>query len=173
MALSVKNLKTEREWRASTGMSKIKFDALLPYFESAYTEILGVGIKEAQENLQQEFSLPNHEEFLFFILFTLKNPTTFDVNGLVFGISQSGAVANFKRGIRILKRAFEICRQLPENEFITEEEAITFLNKQKRLKIDVTEIAVQRPKNAASQKEHYSGKKKTQPKIINYQKREK
>ena len=58
MALSVKNLKKDREWRASTGLAKIKFEALLPYFESAYVEILGVGIKEAQENLQQEFSLP-------------------------------------------------------------------------------------------------------------------
>ena len=160
MPLSVKNLKKSRELKASTGMSKKKFESLLIYFESAYEELNEVGIKEAQENLKQLFVFPTYDDFLFFTLFTLKNPTTYDVNGLVFGISQTAAETNFKRGIKILKKALEICHQLPENKFNTEEEMLIFVNKHKRFKIDVTEISVQRPKDKDLQKAHYSGKKK-------------
>lgn len=160
MALSVENLKNSREWNASIGMTQTKFELLLPYFESAYVKLNTVGIKEAQENLDQTFVLPTYKDFLFFTLFTLKNPTTFDVNGLIFGFSQSAAGTNFKRGCKILKVAFELCHQLPVNEFKTDEEVISFLNGQKRLKIDVTEIKVQRPKKSESQKNLYSGKKK-------------
>lgn len=160
MALSVENLKKSREWSASIGMTKTKFEALLPYFESAYIELNGIGIKEAQENLKQIFVLPTYKDFLFFVLFTLKNPTTFDVNGLIFDFSQTAAETNFKKGCTILKKAFELCHQLPKNQFDTEEELISFLSNQKRLKIDVTEINVQRPKNNESQKKLYSGKKK-------------
>jgi len=160
MSLSVKKLKKSREWSASTGISESKFRALLPYFELAYIELNEIGIEESQKNLKQKFVLPTYDEFLFFTLFTLKNPTTFDVNGLVFGFSQTAAETNFKRGTQVLTRAFELCHQLPKNEFRTNEEITNFLNNQKRLKIDVTEISVQRPKNNESQKEHYSGKKK-------------
>lgn len=170
MALSIENLKKSREWNASIGMTKTKFEALLPYFESAYIELNGIGIKEAQENLKQTFVLPKYKDFLFFILFTLKNPTTFDVNGLIFNFSQTAAETNFKKGCKILKKAFELCHQLPENQFDTEEELITFLSKHKRLKVDVTEINVQRPKKSESQKNLYSGKKKTHKKIIDYEK---
>jgi hypothetical protein len=170
MALSVENLKKSREWSAAIGMTKAKFELLLPYFESAYLKLNTVGIKEAQENLKQDFVLPTYKDFLFFILFVLKNPTTFDVNGLIFGFSQTAAQTNFRIGCKILRVAFELCHQLPKNEFETETELISFLSKQKRLKIDVTEINVQRPKNNESQKEHYSGKKKTYKKIIDYKK---
>ncbi|NJO00921.1 MAG: transposase family protein [Bacteroidia bacterium] len=91
----------------------------------------------------------------------MKNPTTFDVSGLVFGFSQTAAETNFKRGIKLLTKAFELCHQLPAQTFSTEQEMLAFLDQQRRLKIDVTEIGVQRPKNNEAQKAHYRGKKKT------------
>lgn len=159
MSLNLSQLSTDRSWRAATTLSAAEFYRLLPWFTQAYESSQGIDIVSAQTNLKKEFAFPDCAELLFFVLFTLKNPSTYDVNGLIFGISQSAAVNNFSRGLRILHKALELSGQLPAQEFEDEESLKAYLSRHKVLKIDVTELSIQRPKNPQEQKRHYSGKK--------------
>lgn len=160
MSLHLSQLKNDREWSATTSVKKSHFDSLLPWFSKSYEQIHGLNIQEAQANLNQSFVFATYGDLLFFVLFVLKNPTTYDVNGLIFGISQTAAETNFKKGIVILKNALFLTGQLPLREFENEAALIAFINEHKHLKIDVTEISIQRPKNKELQKSHYSGKKR-------------
>jgi len=160
MSLQIADLKTDREWSAATSFKKQEFYDLLTWFSKGYLAIYTISIEKIQENLKQEFSFSTYQELLFFVLFTLKNPTTYDVNGIIFGISQSASEQNFKKGLLILKKAIELAQQLPTQSFSDEQALVAFVNQHKKLKIDVTEIAVQRPKDKVKQKSLYSGKKK-------------
>lgn len=159
MSLTLSQLKSQRSWRAATTLSKEEFYRLLPWFTQAYEMSQGTDIASAQSNLKKAFAFSNYEELLFFILFTLKNPSTYDVNGLIFGISQSAAVNNFRRGMGILHKALELSGQLPAQEFEDEEALQACLSRHGVLKIDATELSIQRPKDKQKQKNHYSGKK--------------
>lgn len=161
MSLQISDLKTDREWSSATSVKKQQFYNLLPWFSKGYVDIHGISIENIQENLNQEFIFSTCEQLLFFVLFAIKNPTTYDVNGLIFNISQSASEQNFKKGILILKRAIELADQLPAQSFEDQEQLLDLINQHKKLKLDVTEITVQRPKNKADQKSVYSGKKKT------------
>lgn len=163
MALSLSSLKTERQWRSATTLNALEFEALLTYFERAYEQENGVSLAVAQQNLCQEFVFSTYADLLFYVLFSLKNPTTFDVNGLIFGISQSAAEANFKKGVAILEVALGLSKNLPRQAFKDMEDFKKYLKDHKILKIDVTEIAVQRPRNKEKQKARYSGKKSDIP----------
>ena len=163
MALSHSQLKSERAWRAATGMNEAGFLRIVPLFQKAYESKTGISMSTAQTNLNYNFLFDTYEKLLFFVLFTLKNPTTFDVNGLIFGISQSASESNFKKGLLILKEAFEDSNHLPKRAFKNEEALIAFVNQHKVLKIDCTEINIQRPTESQKQKDAYSGKKKTYP----------
>lgn len=160
MSLQISDLKTDRNWSAATSVKKHQFYNLLPWFSKGYVDIYGISIENIQENLNQEFIFTTYEELLFFVLFVIKNPTTYDVNGLIFGISQSASEQNFKKGLLILKRAVELAGQLPVQSFENQEQLVNFVNQHKKLKLDVTEITVQRPKDKVNQKTLYSGKKK-------------
>lgn len=163
MSLQISSLNTDREWSAATSVKSHQFYRLLPWFSRAYFDIYGVSLENMQQNLNQEFAFSTYDELLFFVLFVIKNPTTYDVNGLIFGISQSASEQNFKKALLILKRALELATQLPMQSFENQDQLINFINQHKKLKLDVTEIEVQRPKNKANQKALYSGKKKHTP----------
>jgi hypothetical protein len=159
MSLSILSLKTERQWRSSTTLSSKQFAVLVKWFSVAYEQEHGVSLETAQINLSKEFIFSTYPDFLFFVLFSLKNPTTFDVNGLIFGISQSAAESNFKRGLAVLELALSITNNLPRQNFKDIADFKNYLKEHKILKIDVTEITVQRPRNKEKQVERYSGKK--------------
>ena len=85
MSLSIAQLKTDRSWRSSTGLSQIKFNQLLIPFTKAYNAVYQVDIDTHQENLDKEFAFSTCQDLLFYVLFCLKNPTVYDVRGLIFG----------------------------------------------------------------------------------------
>ena len=72
MAASYKELKTSRQWSATTGLSKSQFEELVPLFRKAYISIYGMELQIRQEESSQESHLKTYEDFLFFILFSLK-----------------------------------------------------------------------------------------------------
>ena len=78
-----------------------------------------------------------------FTLFSLKNPTTFDVNGLIFGISQTAAEYNFRKGLELLRSALSLCGQLPRQKFKGLADFESYAREHDCLKIDATEVAVQ------------------------------
>jgi hypothetical protein len=75
MSLSLAQLKTDRDWRSSTGVSQAKFTELLALFVKAYQAVYEVAICEHQVDLKKEFVFETYQDLLFYGLFCLKNPT--------------------------------------------------------------------------------------------------
>lgn len=161
MAVSYKNLRTKREWRSTTGMTKDKFLLLVKDFSKAYEEIFGKDLKSRQANSSVESHLKSYEEFLFFLLFSLKSGLTYDNLGFVFGMSGSNANKIQTLGIRILKSALVKSGSMPKRVFEDLKDFQSTIDKSETIKIDGTEQPIQRPKDQGEQKEAYSGKKKT------------
>ena len=94
MKLAIKELRTERRWRAATGLDERRFGRLLEYFEEAYQSLYGQTVAERQALIEVSPSLTSEEELLYFTLFSLKSGLTYDLLGVVGGMDLSNA----KRG---------------------------------------------------------------------------
>jgi len=53
MSLSISRLKTDREWRSSTGLNQQKFAQLLLVFTKSYESVYQVDIATQQHNLKK------------------------------------------------------------------------------------------------------------------------
>lgn len=152
--------KNEREWRATTGLDKPRFEKLLLLFEAGYKSHYGRGIEERMEdNPGTTATLPSYRDLLFFTLFSLKSGLTFDVLGFVFHFDASNAKRNQTLGLTVLKRALRDKGCLPEREFESPEAFWKHFEGQKAIILDGTEQRIQRPSDKESQKAYYSGKK--------------
>lgn len=95
------------------------------------------------------------------MLFCLKNPTVYEVRGLIFGLSASTADYNFEKGLVLLEKALDA--QMPARQFGCLTAFLDWVQQHPVLTIEVTEVHIQRPKDNQRQKETYSGKKSTIP----------
>ena len=164
MKVSVSDLKTERQWRATTGYDQAKFKKLLSIFDEKYKEIFEGSIEEIKARSPMPKSvISNCEELLFFTLLSLKSGLTYDVLGVLTGMDGTTAKRNQEVGVRVLKEVFQEEGYAPKREFKTVKEFQEFFKSDDTLIIDGTEQAIQRPKDQEKQKEHYSGKKKLTP----------
>lgn len=77
------NVKDDRQFRASTGLSKEEFKKLSERFAQFYKP----KVHQVTENYTIERTVQNPSEGLFFILYYKKNYPTFDILGLCFGFS--------------------------------------------------------------------------------------
>ena len=147
-----------KELLSMTGYTLNEFNALLPSFEEAILE--SNQTLEGKERVNKPTAYKNSAfsniaDQLFFILIYMKQYTTQTMLGQLFGISQSKANLWIHYLMPILLTALGKMKALPcrdMHEFI-EKEASLYAH-------DGTERIIQRPKNNAKQKEHYSGKKK-------------
>jgi hypothetical protein len=73
MKLSIKDLKTERHWRSSTGYKEIQFKNLLTFFERTYFEMFGKTLPQKKADGPKESVINTIEELLLFTLFSLKS----------------------------------------------------------------------------------------------------
>jgi hypothetical protein len=153
------NLSTDKEYKASTGISKSEFNLLFLSFEKLYNSKKGSGI----ENLYKPL-FTDKEEALFFILYYLKTYPTYQILGLQFGISEASAY-NY---VKMLKPFLISCLNgfscQPVRLFETQEAFDAFFEGIE-IFIDGTELRTQRPSNEEKQKDNYSGKKKTIPEV--------
>ena len=161
MSLRIAQLKTDREWRSSTGLSQAKFTQLLALFMKAYQAVYEVDIADHQANLKKEFVFDTYQDLLLYVLFCLKNPTVYDVRGLIFGLASSTAEYNFDKGLALLEKALD--GQMPARQFECLPAFLEWVSHHPVLTIDVTEVRIQRPKDNQRQKDTYSGKKSTIP----------
>ena len=163
MKLNTADLRTERHWRSNTGLSKERFHALLPEFETTYESIHGKTILERANDSPNTASLTTYEDLLFFTLFSLKTGLTYDVLGFVSGMDGSNAKRNQSIGIELLNQT--LCRLgfIPKREFKDVEEFKTYFESFKSITIDATEHRTQRPEDNDTQKDNYPGKKKGIP----------
>ncbi len=159
--LKVKMPKNDREWRATTGFDKVRFEKLVEIFETGYRSKFGKSIEETHSESLKEVCFKSYAELLFFTLFGLKSGVTFDILVFVFGIAVSNAHRNLTVGVKVLEIGLAFSGHLPKREFRTPEEFAEYFKEQKTLILDVTEQRLQRPKDNDFQKKLYSGKKKS------------
>lgn len=163
MSFSYKDLNSDRQWKATTGMSEKDFVILSDAFGKAYEMKHGLGLEKAAANLSQEFALPSYEECLFFVLFQLKNGLAQDCLGPVFGMDGPSAWRNFQKYLPVLELALKQEQALPKRHFKSVAELVKYLHEEKEIALDVTEYPIERPAGKVKQQQQYSGKKKTYP----------
>ena len=157
--MQISQLKSDRAWRSTIGMSEAKFRQLAPLFEEAYQAEYEVDIATKQQNLKKEFVFSKTEDLLFFVLFCQKNPLVNDVRALIFKLPTTTADYNFEKGVALLDKAMSAFQ--PARHFADLAAFLAYFKQHPHLTIDVTEVYVQRPQDKVRQKKMYSGKKKT------------
>lgn len=163
MAISYQEIRTQRQWRASTGLSEEQFIKLVPLFEKAYKELFGEDIEARQSHSTEQPTFTSYSELLFFGLYSIKSGLTYDLLGLSFGLSPSNAHANQATVLTVLQAALEHNGLMPIREYANDEEFIEHWKEESSILVDATEQKRQRPGNQEGQKKDYSGKKKRTP----------
>lgn len=159
MKITTSDLKQDRQWRAMLGVSEVQFMALLPRFATAYFTHYQSTLSDRKVDTNVEYCIHNEEELLLFTLFSLKAGLTYDVLGVVCGMSASNAQRNQAIGLNILSRTLAELGHMPKRKLLTVKELEVLFRDEDSLIIDATEQTIQRPGDKQMQKDAYSGKK--------------
>lgn len=160
MSVSYKNVRNERQWKATTGLSQQNFTALCTAFKKTCELLHDISLEYGTEEQKQGIALNTYEDALYFVLFQLKNGLTWDCLGVLFSMDGSNACRNFQKYLKVLEAALHQEGVLPKRSFRNVEEFIKYLKAEEEVIVDVTEYRVERPADKEKQKDHYSGKKK-------------
>ena len=155
MRINISDLKTDRQWRSSTGYDEVRFRELLIIFGKAYEKLNGFSIEEVKSKSPMESRLNSYEELLFYTLFSLKSGLTYDLLGLVTGMDGSNAKRNQQLGISVLKEALLSGGYAPKREFKNVDDFKEFFKGTESIIIDGTEQRMQRPKDNEKQKDSF------------------
>ena len=98
MKIQVSELRTNRRWRATTGLSQQQFEKLLVHFKKAYQAIYHKSVQERQASSRKDCTLASEEELLLFVLLSLKSGLTYDLIGVVCGMEAANAKRNQELG---------------------------------------------------------------------------
>ena len=169
MKLQLSDLKTERQWRAATGLDEQRFQQLLRLFKASYRKKYGYSVGARQAGIEVTPSLPSEEELLYFTLFSLKSGLTYDLLGLVCGMDGSNAKRNQELGLTVLQETLLAAGCAPKREFKDAAEFGAYLKKEKTLLLDGSEQRIQRPGDDEEQKACYSGKKMSYGESVGHQ----
>ena len=163
MALSYRDIRDERTWKATTGLSSAKFYELVGHFQKVYEDFLGESIEERHKNAKDEATFSTYADLLFFLLYSIKTGSTYDVIAFNFGMDRANAFRNQSFGMSILRMTLAETGDLPKRVYESVGEFQYEMEKHQSLLLDATEQRRQRPGNEQGQKEDYSGKKKGTP----------
>ncbi len=98
MKLQISDLKTERQWRAATGLDQSRFEKFLGLFTTSYLSLYGQPVADRQAELEVTPSLTSEAELLFFTLFSLKASLTYDQGERIINSRINGfEVQNFQQ----------------------------------------------------------------------------
>lgn len=161
MNISIEDLKTERQWRSATGYNKDRFANLLNLFEREYLDTFGKTLAESRADSPKESVIETEEDLLLLTLLGLKSGLTSDLLGLMVGMDGSSAFRNKNMGINILQSMLCDRGFAPARTFESVEQFEEYFQEYQTLIIDGEEQPIQRPSDEDTQREHYSGKKKT------------
>lgn len=153
--------KQPRRFLALTGHTVEEFQAMLPYFRAEFERYVQMHTLDNKERTKRRYStyknspLPTIEDKLLFILTYLKQASTQELHGTLFGMSQPKANRWIHLLHPLLNRALDAAGELPVRDAteldLSEEEQSLFFH-------DGTERPINRPQE--DQKTYYSGKKK-------------
>ena len=159
MSISYKKIRDNRQWRASTGLTKDQFKKLTAEFKITYEDFLGESICKRGSSSSKESRFTTYEEFLFFILFSIKSGLTYDLLGLSFDLDRGNAFRQQTFGLRILEMTLQRLDFLPKRFFESLDDFKEQMSDHEQIILDASEQRRQRPGNQEDQKEDYSGKK--------------
>jgi len=161
MNFNLKKLKTNRQYCAIIGLKERMFEQLLIDFEKVYLEKYKHSLrKRLPKELSHIYQIKTEKMLLFFILFSLKNPLTYDVLGFIFNMDASCAKRNREKGLELLEETLSKIGVLPKRNLLNHEELMECFAKIDTLIMDVTEYRINRPFYQQIQSDCYSGKKK-------------
>ena len=89
MAISHQDIRSDRQWRSSTGLNAAQFSKLSELFGEAYEEMFGESLTDRQNTSTASSRFQSYEELLFFGLYSIKSGLTYDLLGLSFNLSPS------------------------------------------------------------------------------------
>jgi hypothetical protein len=167
MGLSYSSIKTKpMHLRSLTGINHQTFLKLLEVYSqvwNAYNKRYTLEGKERRRASKPKKNnvLPSIEDKLLFVLYNLKNYPLQEALAATFSMNQPQANLWLKLLNKLLYQALDKTLSLPESVGYELKKA---LDNQPRIIMDVTERPVERSLDQDIQKEHYSGKKKTQHK---------
>ena len=75
MKITTKDLRQDRQWRATLGVGEAQFNTLLPLFAAAYLEQYQAALAGRKVDVNIEYCINDEEELLFYTLFSLKAAT--------------------------------------------------------------------------------------------------
>src|SRR5438045_1056765 len=151
---------------AATSLTAAEFENLLAAFKAAYekkyprAQTLEGKPRQRSAGGGAKGQLDNFEERLLFILVYQKTNPIQQMQGLQFGLSQAQANYWIHHLRPVLQQALDDLGHKPEREGSRVAASQLANAGAPALVIDGTERRRQRPQNDATQKEHYSGKKK-------------
>ncbi len=158
-----------RQMKALTGVSQAQFDFLLPVFSHVYQEAqqkryengVETGMRSRKPGAGIKGKLPTMANKLQFVLYYYKTYPTFDVLDAQFDMVRSKANENLHKLTPILYDTFIQLDLMPYRELESPEALREALSGVDQLIIDATERACRRSQDDATQREHYSGKKRS------------
>jgi DDE superfamily endonuclease len=156
-----------REFLAATGLTADEFARLLPAFAAAYAVLYPPEKtwegkrRQRQRGGGAKGGLPQMEDKLLFILVYQKTHPLQTMHGLQFALRQPQTHYWIHRLLPVLQRALVALDMAPEREASRVATSPLALEGTPALAIDGTERRRQRPGDAVTQQQHYSGKKKT------------
>jgi hypothetical protein len=166
--LSYDKLKDKpRVFLAATGLTLAEFERLLPTFQAAYEHQYPPDLTAEGKARQRgagggaKGTLPSFADKLLFILVYQKTNPLQVMHGLQFALSQAQTHYWIHRLLSVLQHALREMGQAPEREAQRVETSALAWAGAPNLAVDGTERRRQRPRDAAKQQAHYSGKKKT------------
>lgn len=113
--MNYQQINTERQFKSTTGHSKAEFKELCLDYELSYLEKYG----QSYEDYLEEY-VPNRpdlftlNDWLFFVLFQLKNDLVYDSLGAVFGMDGSTANSRFKEYLSLLEFTLKKKANIPK-----------------------------------------------------------
>jgi hypothetical protein len=155
------------ELLAATGLTREEFERLLPVYRTGYVQqyppqLTAKGqARKRQPGGGSKGVLRQDEERLLFILVYIKTNPLQTMHGLQFGLSQAQANYWIHRLLPGVRAALDQLQLLPERDGNAVATSALAVEGTPDLALDGTERRRQRPQDAAEQKAHYSGKKKT------------
>jgi len=152
------NLRTEKQYKASTGLSKDQFENLLPVFEKYYRP---KGKSPVRNTLPPV--LTDKKEALFFVLHYLKSYPTLENMGLYFGMDVRTVSDYLARTKAALKSSLAEMEAICWTVFKKQEDFDQAFEGVEDIVIDCTELPIQRPEGHEKQALVYSGKKNAIP----------
>lgn len=161
-------IRDERHLRSLTGLSSDQFEQLLTTFtevchqehQAAYEKGKAAGTRQRKSGGGAKGKLPTAHDKLLFVLYYYKTYPTFDVLGTQFEMARSKANTNLHKLSPLLHKSLVRLGLMPYREFKTPEELKAALDGVDQVIIDATERVYRRSQDEASQRDHYSGKKK-------------